>query len=43
MLTGKDGFMDKVRGRMVGSEGYLTKPFQPDELVRMVEQHVRRF
>lgn len=42
MLTGKDGFMDKMRGRMVGSEGYLTKPFQPNELVRMVEQHVRR-
>jgi CheY-like chemotaxis protein len=41
MLTGKDGFMDKVRGRMVGSEGYLTKPFQPNELVQMVEQHVR--
>jgi twitching motility two-component system response regulator PilG len=40
MLTGKDGFMDKVRGRVVGSEGYLTKPFNPDDLVRMVKQHV---
>jgi twitching motility two-component system response regulator PilG len=40
MLTGKDGFMDKVRGRMVGSEAYLTKPFNPDELVRMVRQYV---
>jgi CheY-like chemotaxis protein len=42
MLTGKDGFMDKVRGKMVGSAGYLTKPFKPDELVQMVEQHVKR-
>ena len=40
MLTGRDGFMDKVRGRMVGSEAYLPKPFNPDELVYMVRQHV---
>jgi twitching motility two-component system response regulator PilG len=40
MLTGKDGLMDKVRGRMVGSEDYLTKPFDPNELIRLVEKHI---
>ncbi len=39
MLTGKDGLMDKVRGRLVGSEDYLTKPFDPNELMRLVEKH----
>jgi twitching motility two-component system response regulator PilG len=39
MLTGKDGFFDKVRGRMVGSTEYITKPFEPDTLLRLVEKH----
>jgi twitching motility two-component system response regulator PilG len=39
MLSGKDGFFDKVRGRMAGSTDYITKPFEPDTLLRAVEKH----
>ena len=38
MLSSKDGVFDKARGRMVGSEEYLTKPFTKDQLLRAVEQ-----
>lgn len=38
MLSGKDGFFDKVRGRLAGSTAYLTKPFNPTELARVVEE-----
>lgn len=40
MLSGKDGFFDKVKGRMVGSSDYITKPFRPDELVKFVADHL---
>jgi twitching motility two-component system response regulator PilG len=40
MLSGKDGFFDKVRGRMVGSTEYITKPFEPDVLVQVMEKHM---
>jgi twitching motility two-component system response regulator PilG len=33
MLSSKDGLFDKARGRIVGSEQYLTKPFTRDELL----------
>lgn len=36
MLSSKDGLFDKARGRMVGSEEYLTKPFTKDQLLRAV-------
>lgn len=36
MLSSKDGFFDKARGRMVGSEDYLTKPFTKDQLLKAV-------
>lgn len=42
MLSGKDGFFDKVRGRMAGSTEYITKPFKPDALVETVEKHIAR-
>ena len=42
MLSSKDGVFDKARGRMVGSEDYLTKPFTKDQLLLAVEQHRRR-
>jgi len=37
MISGKDGFFDKVRGRMVGTSGYITKPFGPEALMKAVE------
>ena len=33
MLSSKDGLFDRARGRIVGSEQYLTKPFTKDELL----------
>jgi twitching motility two-component system response regulator PilG len=41
MLSSKDGLFDKARGRMVGSEDYLTKPFTKDQLLQAVLQHRR--
>ncbi|WP_310460328.1 response regulator [Sphaerotilus sp.] len=41
MLSSKDGLFDKARGRMVGSEDYLTKPFTKDQLLQAVQLHCR--
>ncbi|MEO8299302.1 MAG: response regulator [Burkholderiales bacterium] len=41
MLSSKDGLFDKARGRMVGSQDYLTKPFTKDQLLHAVRQHRR--
>jgi len=38
MLSSKDGVFDKARGRMVGSQDYLTKPFTKDQLLQTVKQ-----
>ncbi len=38
MLSSKDGVFDKARGRMVGSQDYLTKPFTKDQLLHAVQQ-----
>lgn len=38
MLSSKDGVFDKARGRMVGAQDYLTKPFTKDQLLRAVQQ-----
>lgn len=38
MLSSKDGVFDKARGRMVGSQEYLTKPFTKDQLLQTVTQ-----
>ncbi|NJO78438.1 MAG: response regulator [Cyanobacteria bacterium RM1_2_2] len=40
MLTGKDGFIDRVKARMVGATDYLTKPFGEGELLMLVEKYV---
>lgn len=40
MLSSKDGLFDRARGRIVGSEQYLTKPFTKEELLGAIEQHV---
>jgi len=37
MISGKDGFFDKMRGRMAGSTGYITKPFGPETLMKSIE------
>jgi twitching motility two-component system response regulator PilG len=36
MLSSKDGLFDRARGRIVGSEHYLTKPFTKDELLSAI-------
>ncbi len=41
MLSSKDGLFDKARGRMVGSQDYLTKPFTKDQLLKAVLAHRR--
>lgn len=41
MLSSKDGLFDRARGRIVGSDEYLTKPFTRDELLSAVRAHVR--
>ncbi len=38
MLSSKDGVFDKARGRMVGAQDYLTKPFTKDQLLQAVGQ-----
>jgi len=40
MLSSKDGLFDRARGRIVGSERYLTKPFTKDELLSAITQYV---
>lgn len=40
MISGKDGFFDKVRGRMAGTTGYITKPFGPETLMKAVEMYL---
>jgi twitching motility two-component system response regulator PilG len=42
MLTSKDGLFDKARGRIVGSDQYLTKPFTRDELLAAVREQVKQ-
>lgn len=40
MLSSKDGLFDRARGRIVGSEQYLTKPFTKDELLGAIASQV---
>lgn len=42
MLSSKDGLFDRARGRIVGSEQYLTKPFTKDELLGAIRRHISR-
>ncbi|MEH6548659.1 MAG: response regulator [Pseudomonadales bacterium] len=41
MLSSKDGLFDKAKGRIVGSDHYLTKPFSRNELLGAIEAYVR--
>lgn len=40
MLSSKDSLFDRARGRMVGSDEYLTKPFSKDSLLKAVVAHM---
>ena len=42
MLSSKDGLFDRARGRLVGSDEYLTKPFTKETLLNAVRQHQGR-
>ncbi len=42
MLSSKDGLFDKAKGRMVGSDHYLTKPFTKDSLLQAVKEFARK-
>ena len=41
MLSSKDGLFDRAKGRIVGSDQYLTKPFSKDELLSANRDHVK--
>jgi twitching motility two-component system response regulator PilG len=40
MLSGKDGFFDKVKGRLAGATDYITKPFPEDKLAKTVAKYM---
>jgi twitching motility two-component system response regulator PilG len=40
MLSGKDGFFDKTRGKFAGCVDYITKPFDPENLLRVVNEYL---
>lgn len=42
MLSSKDSLFDRARGRVVGSEQYLTKPFTKEELLGAIKDHVNK-
>jgi twitching motility two-component system response regulator PilG len=42
MLSSKDGVFDRARGRLAGSDRYLTKPFTKEALLEAVKQHARQ-
>jgi twitching motility two-component system response regulator PilG len=42
MLSGKDGIFDKLRGRMVGATAYITKPFEIESLLQLIEMHCQQ-
>ncbi len=42
MLSGKDGIFDKLRGRMVGATAYITKPFEIDSLLQLIDMHCQQ-
>jgi len=40
MLTSRDGFMDKIKSKLSGSDAYLTKPFDPEMLIRTIQKYL---
>src|SRR5690606_26926280 len=43
MLSSKDWLLDKAKGRIVGSDQFLTKPFSKEELLNAIQAHVPGF
>jgi twitching motility two-component system response regulator PilG len=41
MLTGREGIIDRMRARMAGCSGYLTKPFNPQDLLDLVQKQAQ--
>ncbi len=41
MLSSKDGLFDRAKGRIVGSDQYITKPFGKEELIGAIKAHVK--
>ena len=39
MLTGRDGIIDRMRAKLVGADKYLTKPFEPQDLINIVRKN----
>lgn len=42
MLTGRDGLIDRLRARMVGATDYITKPFEPQQMLTIVEKLINQ-
>jgi twitching motility two-component system response regulator PilG len=40
MVSGKDGFFDKALGELAGSTGYISKPFGPEALMKIVNEYL---
>ncbi|ELS02216.1 response regulator with CheY-like receiver domain and winged-helix DNA-binding domain [Xenococcus sp. PCC 7305] len=40
MVTARDGLINKMKGQMAGTNGYMTKPFKPDELIATIQKYV---
>jgi twitching motility two-component system response regulator PilG len=41
MLSGNDGFFDKVKGKLAGATDYITKPFEEAPLAASVQKHLK--
>lgn len=41
MVTARDGLIDKMKGQIAGTNKYLTKPFQPEELQEVVKKYIK--
>jgi twitching motility two-component system response regulator PilG len=40
MLTGRDGMLDRLKGRLAGAKDYITKPFRTQEVMSIVHSHL---